>query len=63
MKTVLDMFVGVVSSGNSRVPERMQTRPLCESARVCPSDVSVYASDGSPSLRELVSEYLPVPTK
>lgn len=63
MKTVLGMFVGVVSAGESRVPERMQTQPLSESDRVRPSDVCEYASDGSPSMRELVSEYLPVPTK
>ena len=61
MKTVLGMFVGVVSADDSRVPER--TRPLCESARVCPSDVCEYASGGSPNIRELVSQYLPVPTK
>lgn len=64
MKTVFGMFDGVVSADGSRVSERMQTRTPGESVRVYPSDVvSELASESPASMRELVSEFLPVPTK
>ena len=62
MKDALGIFDVVMSSDGNRVPERMQTRTMSENVRVCPSEVSEFVSVQRKS-RELVSEFLPVPTK
>lgn len=56
------MFSGFLSSDDSRVTEWMQTR-TGETVRVCPDRVSEFVSESPRNMRELVCEFLPVPTK
>lgn len=57
------MFSGVESNVEDRISERMQVRAAGEPLRTCPNDVSECVSERPPSLSELVSDFLPVPTK